>query len=187
MTNVVWHWAPKELKASTTLCVVYPQSDQGRRSSPRGLFRLWECTSTVFFLFIFFFFFFFFSKIKLVVKYPPYTGTLKKNHQRTSWGTYLMILTQYVPNGHTTLKWRRINVDATWSRRIDVDTTSFWCCVPAGNFSDFLYKSIFCRCSFELHRLVEAIQMRTNNICFYKEVDTWPVIWRLRNCLIVRL
>ena len=33
---------------------------------------------------------------------------------------------------HTTLKWRRINVDATWSRRIDVDTTSFWCCVPAG-------------------------------------------------------
>ena len=30
------------------------------------------------------------------------------------------------PSGHTTLKWRRINVDATWSRRIDVDTTSFW-------------------------------------------------------------
>ena len=39
----------------------------------------------------------------------------------------------YLPSGHTTLKWRRINVDATWSRRIDVDTTSFWCCVPAGN------------------------------------------------------
>ena len=34
------------------------------------------------------------------------------------------------PSGHTTLKWRHINVDATWSRRIDVDTTSFWCCVP---------------------------------------------------------
>ena len=31
-----------------------------------------------------------------------------------------------IPNRHTTLKWRRINVDATWSRRIDVDTTSFW-------------------------------------------------------------
>ena len=30
-----------------------------------------------------------------------------------------------VPSRHTTSKWRRINVDATWSRRIDVDTTSF--------------------------------------------------------------
>ena len=29
-------------------------------------------------------------------------------------------------------KWRRFNVDATWSRRIDVDTTSFWRCVPTG-------------------------------------------------------
>ena len=38
----------------------------------------------------------------------------------------------YYPSGHTTLKWRRINVDVTWSRHIDVDTTSFWCCVPAG-------------------------------------------------------
>ena len=38
----------------------------------------------------------------------------------------------YLPSGHTTLKWRRINVDATWLRRIDVDTTSFWCCVPIG-------------------------------------------------------
>ena len=37
------------------------------------------------------------------------------------------------PSGHTTLKWRRVNVDATWSRRIDVDTTSFWYCVPAGS------------------------------------------------------
>ena len=37
------------------------------------------------------------------------------------------------PSRHTTLKWRRINVDATWSRRIDVDTTSFWCCVPTGH------------------------------------------------------
>ena len=41
-------------------------------------------------------------------------------------------LSVYQPSRHTALKWRRINVDATWSRRIDVDTTSFWCCVPAG-------------------------------------------------------
>ena len=39
---------------------------------------------------------------------------------------------------HITLKWRRINVDATWSRRIDVDTTSFWC-VPGGLFCLFLH------------------------------------------------
>ena len=38
-------------------------------------------------------------------------------------------------------------------------------------FSDFLYKSICCGYSFELPRLVEAIQMSTDNIYFYKEVD----------------
>ena len=38
-------------------------------------------------------------------------------------------------------------------------------------FSDFLYKGICCGCSFELHRLVDAIQMSTHNICLYKEVD----------------
>ena len=38
-------------------------------------------------------------------------------------------------------------------------------------FSDFLYKSICCGYSFELPRLVEAIQMSTHNICFYKEED----------------
>ena len=38
-------------------------------------------------------------------------------------------------------------------------------------FSDFLYKSIGCVYSFELHRQVNAIQMGTHNICLYKEVD----------------
>ena len=38
-------------------------------------------------------------------------------------------------------------------------------------FSDFLYKSIYCRYSSELPQLVEAIQMSTHNICFYKVVD----------------
>ena len=36
--------------------------------------------------------------------------------------------------------------------------------------SDFLYKGICCGYSFELHRQVDAIQMSTHNICFYKEV-----------------
>ena len=38
-------------------------------------------------------------------------------------------------------------------------------------FSDFLYKNICCGYSFELPRLVEAIQVSSLNICFYKEVD----------------
>ena len=52
-------------------------------------------------------------------------------------------------------------------------------------FSDFLYKSICCGYLFELPRLVEAIQMSTHNICFYKEVDKSTL--RLLNCLTVRL
>ena len=38
-------------------------------------------------------------------------------------------------------------------------------------FSDFLYKYICCGYSFELPRRVEAIQMSSHNIGFYKEVD----------------
>ena len=38
-------------------------------------------------------------------------------------------------------------------------------------FSDCLYKSICCGYSFKLHRQIDAIQMGTNNICLYKEVD----------------
>ena len=38
-------------------------------------------------------------------------------------------------------------------------------------FSDFQYKSICCGYSFELPRLIKAIQMNTRNICFDKEVD----------------
>ena len=37
--------------------------------------------------------------------------------------------------------------------------------------SEFLYKSICCGYSFELHRQVDAIQMGTHSICLYKEVD----------------
>ena len=38
-------------------------------------------------------------------------------------------------------------------------------------FSDFLYENIYCGYSFELSRLVKAIQMSSHNIYFYKEVD----------------
>ena len=38
-------------------------------------------------------------------------------------------------------------------------------------FTYFLYKSKCCRYSFELHQQVNAIQMGTYNICFYKKVD----------------
>ena len=36
-------------------------------------------------------------------------------------------------------------------------------------FSDFLYRSTCCGCSFEFHLQVDAIQMGTHNICLYKE------------------
>ena len=56
-------------------------------------------------------------------------------------------------------------------------------------FSDFLHKNLCCGYSFELPRLVEAIQMISLNICFYREVDksTLTVILRLLNCFTVRL
>ena len=38
-------------------------------------------------------------------------------------------------------------------------------------FSDFLYKSICCKFSFELHLQFDAIQIGTHNICLYKETD----------------
>ena len=38
-------------------------------------------------------------------------------------------------------------------------------------FSYLLYKSICCGYSFELHSLVDAVQMGTHNICLYKEVN----------------
>ena len=54
---------------------------------------------------------------------------------------------------------------------------------------DFLYKMICCGYSFELPRLVEAVQMSTHNIWFYKEVDKSrrAIIWSLGNCLTVHL
>ena len=43
-------------------------------------------------------------------------------------------------------------------------------------FSDFLYKGICCGYSFELHRLVDAIQMSTHNICLCKEEKSTLVV-----------
>ena len=53
----------------------------------------------------------------------------------------------------------------------------------------FFIKSICCRYPFELHRQVDAIQMCTNNICLYKEVDKMYTGCNLKttNCLTVRL
>ena len=39
------------------------------------------------------------------------------------------------------------------------------------SFLIFLHEGIYCGYSFELHRLVDAIQMSTHKICLYKEVD----------------
>ena len=39
---------------------------------------------------------------------------------------------QVHPSGYLVPKWRRVDVDATLSRRIDVNTTSFYVMMPAG-------------------------------------------------------
>ena len=49
-------------------------------------------------------------------------------------------------------------------------------------FSDFLSNSICCGYSFELHRLVDAIQMGTQNICLYKDVDKKYTGCNLKTC-----
>ena len=79
-------------------------------------------------------------------------------------------------------------------KKIRKGLTWWWLC---DFFSDFLFKSICCGYSFELHRQVDAIQMSAHNICLYKEVKkkrTLAVIWRLRNdcaligvCVVIRL
>ena len=54
----------------------------------------------------------------------------------------------------------------------------------AMSFSDFLYQSICCGYSFELPQFVEAIQMSSYNIYFYKAVDKSTLVVLL-NCLTV--
>ena len=52
-------------------------------------------------------------------------------------------------------------------------------------FSDFLYKSICYGYSFELPRLVEAIQTNTHNIRFYKEVGCNLKTTKLLDCALI--
>ena len=52
-------------------------------------------------------------------------------------------------------------------------------------FSDFLYKSICCGYSFELHGQIYAIQMGTHNICLYKEEDKKVKNTELLDCLLI--
>ena len=71
------------------------------------------------------------TRLKVTVLYSIYGPSVLEG-----WLKVFVMIHTYtstsnnIPSGHTTLKWRRINVIATW-RRIDVGTTSFWYCVPA--------------------------------------------------------
>ena len=87
------------------------------------------------------------------------------------------------PSGHTTLKWRRINVDATWSRRMDVDTTSFWCCVPAG-LTNMCYKCLFqgdndmlCNVSKQVTSRFEDIEAKN----LFKQHVNLPILYQLQS------
>ena len=80
---------------------------------------------------------------------------------------YSIFLVKYLSNTGT-LK-RKISRELSEVKGIFNDTYAF--------FSAFLYKSLCYWYSFELPQLVEAIQMSTNNVQFYKEVAkiTWAV------------
>ena len=59
-----------------------------------------------------------------------------------------------------------VSLDVNFNESLTNDIVSFEQLGP-----DFLHESIYCGCSFELHRQVDAIQMGTHNICLYKEAD----------------
>ena len=48
------------------------------------------------------------------------------------------------------------------------------------SFSYYLYNSICCGYPFELHQQLDAIQMDTHSICFYKEVDKKYIGYNLK-------
>ena len=75
----------------------------------------------------FFFFFFLFETYCLVCSMPFFWSYIFK---LISWRAAIPFF--LLPSGHLVQKWRRMNVDATWWRRIDVDPTSFSYQMPAG-------------------------------------------------------
>ena len=89
-------------------------------------------------------------------------------------------------------EWGRILAPLIWQKIP-------WICVliffkkahVIGTHLNYLNKFIktCCGYSFELPRLVEAIQMSTHSICYFKEVDniTWTAILSIRKCLTVGL
>ena len=56
-------------------------------------------------------------------------------------------------------------------------------CFCVWSFLIFLTKAYVVDTHLNCIDFVDAIQMSTHNICFYKEVDIWPLFWRLRNFL----
>ena len=90
------------------------------------------------------------------------------------------------------LKWRRIKSDATWSRRIDVDTTSFWCCVPTGMVCSTAWENVPSdKCaqrryiSFRLLGLIRVSVVRMKklaSLAIQSEIRRVKILIRLHEC-----
>ena len=133
---------------------------------------------------------------KFVVKYPPYTGKVNVLKFRTLyckhfWPSFCFLCScffKYLVEWQTVktlirLVWSEfalfayailyeILIQSQYTLKKDQQSTSWgaYLMIPKQYFLDFLYKSICCWYSFELLQLVEAIQMSTSNIRFYKQV-----------------
>ena len=68
-----------------------------------------------------------------LLKTAPFAGQRKSPSAGLRWTRFPMIPKWPQPSGHATLRQRRINVDATSWRCIDVDATLYKRHMPAGN------------------------------------------------------
>ena len=84
-----------------------------------------------------------------------------------------------LPSRHTTWKWRRINVDATWSRHIDVDTTSFSRIPDTTSLSTSMRRyhvaSTLIRRHFHVHAASTLIRRHFHVLCLlgWYKYKTW--------------
>ena len=106
--------------------------------------------------------------MELIIFFLLYHFAAKKKNVDTHWNDF----GKAVP-----MSTYRIYFTAKITTKIDLITAHAPIKAQSSNLVVFqpvyfyvlLYKNICCRYSFKLLRQVEAIQMSTNNICFYEE------------------
>ena len=96
-------------------------------------------------------------------------------------------VTECQPSGHLVPKWRCIDVDATWSRRIDVDTTSIFTSCVRWESRSFSQQESWTLLVYDQrlgifipsgHRNLK--NMRTIVVLYRSPETLLPIIWALR-------